>query len=313
MTITLESLVLVPCERNELIQLLSFIAAEWHQDEEVLEQRSLADWPQWCEDQGFHFELLATLVLKLESTSQASANTPTIRQHIATLGANATVVQLLDRIAEHSPQLLQSFEELMEISVADAHALNTVAGGTAKECVKDHPGVVVASAGIATFITYKITRARQRVQRMERERLRDIENDNPHDGLPQDIEAETVDADFGLHDPQATAWHLQRVLNGAPSGPFQSAVSEEVTNYVDGKVEEGVEILIQKGGSDLRSRGGSVVDDVANEAKAGAESAFGNLKQSLVESTDNAVDNFVDHQISDAKEGLVDNVVDKAL
>lgn len=83
-----------------------------------------------------------------------------------------------------------------------------------------------------------------------------------------------------------------------------------MTNFVDVKVEEGVETLIQKGGSDLRSRGGSVVDDVANESKAGAESAFGNLKQRLVKSADNAVDNFVDHQISDAKEGLVDNVVD---
>ena len=150
MSITLESIVPVQADRDELLQLLNLLNTHWHQNEEAFTNRSLAAWPQWCEDQGFRFELLKDLARNLGSTLTYPEGCPGLDQLITALGPAATTAQLLDSLDQELPQFLEGFDQLLQISQEETAALGAQAGGSAKEYIAGHPKVDLAVGVVAT-------------------------------------------------------------------------------------------------------------------------------------------------------------------
>ena len=150
MSITLESIVPVQADRDELVQLLNLLNTHWHQNEEAFSNRSLAEWPQWCADQGFRFALLKDLARNLGSTLTYPEGCPGLDQLITALGPAATTAQLLDSLDQELPQFLEGFDQLLQISQEETAALGAQAGGSAKEYIAGHPKVDLAVGVVAT-------------------------------------------------------------------------------------------------------------------------------------------------------------------
>ena len=150
MSITLESIVPVQVDRDELVQLLNLLNTHWHQNEEAFSNRSLAEWPQWCADQGFRFALLKDLARNLGSTLTYPEGCPGLDQLITALGPAATTAQLLDSLDQELPQFLEGFDQLLQISQEETAALGAQAGGSAKEYIAGHPKVDLAVGVVAT-------------------------------------------------------------------------------------------------------------------------------------------------------------------
>ena len=150
MSITLESIVPVQADRDELVQLLNLLNTHWHQNEEAFSNRSLAEWPQWCADQGFRFALLKDLARNLGSTLTYPEGCPGLDQLITALGPAATTAQLLDSLDQELPQFLEGFDQLLQISQEETAALGAQAGGSAKEYITGHPKVDLAVGVVAT-------------------------------------------------------------------------------------------------------------------------------------------------------------------
>ena len=166
MSITLESIVPVQADRDELLQLLNLLNTHWHQNEEAFTNRSLAAWPQWCEDQGFRFELLKDLARNLGSTLTYPEGCPGLDQLITALGPAATTAQLLDSLDQDLPQFLEGFDQILQISHEETAALGAQAGGSAKDKVDLAVGVVVATTVLASLglgIYAYVRRRRQQV------------------------------------------------------------------------------------------------------------------------------------------------------
>ena len=179
MTVTLESLVPLQADRDELLQLLNLLDTHWHQNEEVFSNRSLATWPQWCEDQGFRFALLRDLALNLETKLNYPKETPNLVQLTEAVGPVATTEQLLESISQHLPQFLEDFDQLFQNCQKENAAMFAQAGGTAQESIKQHPGVYTAAAavsltGVGALAWYR-RRVRQADEAVDRE-LVHVEN-----------------------------------------------------------------------------------------------------------------------------------------
>ena len=173
MSITLGSIVPVQADRDELQQLLNLLNTHWHQNEEAFTNRSLAAWPQWCEDQGFRFELLKDLARNLESTLTYPEGCPGLDQLITALGPAATTAQLLDSLDQDLPQFLEGFDQILQISHEETAALGAQAGGSAKEYITGHPkvdlavGVVATTALVGCIYAYVRRRARLAQERVD--------------------------------------------------------------------------------------------------------------------------------------------------
>lgn len=230
MSMNLDSLVPEQGDRDELIQLLNLIAIQWHQNEEAFEHRHFADWPQWCEDQGFRFDVLQAFALKLEATLIDSAGTSTISQQIRSLGSNATIPQLLDSLSEHSPHLLKAFEEVLRNSEEAERTLDAMAGGTAGKWMKNHPWVDAAAVGGATAIGIGIGRIaayHQNIQRREREVAARHENQVSAD---VDARTQTIEEDIANERPRRDS--------GSISGSEISRSMSALNKYNDKLQEE---------------------------------------------------------------------------
>ena len=308
MSITLESLVHLQADRDELLQLLSLLNTHWHQNEEAFCNRSLAEWPQWCEDQGFRFALLTDLAHNLESTLSYPEGCPGLDQLITALGPAATTAQLLDSLDQDLPKFLEGFDQLLQISQDETAALGAQAGGSGKgaEWMKDHPGVDAAVAVGGTVILgyagYRYWRARERL-------------DETIDETYESVRTESIDAE---HELQAGLWNMlvQKRLNGIQEGqnlqPLAGSGEEKADSFVNSKVTDAIRSV----GSNSLDRAKPILDgrleDVESQEIIKLQSS---LDQELEAEGRKAEDNFygkldekVDNYVSSEEEDLESEV-----
>ncbi len=326
MTATLESLVHLQADRDELLQLLSLLNTHWHQNEEAFCNRLLAEWPQWCAVQGFRFALLTELAHNLESTLSYPEGCPGLDQLITALGPAATTAQLLDSLDQDLPQFLEGFDQLLQISQDETAALGAQAGGSGKgaEWMKHHPGAdaAVAAVGIGGGIAgVAIYRARKAIQKEQQEMA--------------DYQQRVLDKATQKAKAEASAWR-QKARDEIDLYPqYESDVSldskekaEQEYNYEQYRMKKYFENgeareaeLNAKFQSEMlevekkyeRAEAGRLSDELPNsiEEKASeeVEQDLRSEEQSLLESVDIAVDDKARELVADEIAELESDVV----
>ena len=320
MSMNLDSLVPEQGDRDELIQLLNLIAIQWHQNAEAFEQRRLADWPQWCEDQGLRVEVLQAFALKLEATLIAPAGTSTISQQIRSLGSNATVSQLLDSFSEHSPHLLKAFEEVLQSSQEAVHTLDDVAGGTGGKWMKDHPWVDTAGVvGVAGVTAIGIGTYR-RIQRKKKELADQVRADADQARAGVDSRTQTIEeliesverkssdggiagSDLSRVIPRLDKYNanVQRVIDNEADNGLQRLFSRADRSSSAEKLESEAKSEVQSFSDELTQRAKSEVYSVASEEE---EILDATIIHALRTSLDKEIERMEDKMIHTAEEDL---------
>ena len=287
MSITLESIVPVQADRDELQQLLNLLNTHWHQNEEAFASRSLAEWPQWCADQGFRFALLKDLARNLGSTLTYPEGCPGLDQLITALGPAATTAQLLDSLDQDLPQFLEGFDQLLQISQEETAALGAQAGGSGKgaEWMKDHPwldaGVGATAIGVSSFVIYLKWRAKQAAKRRMLQE--------------QQIAKDRVNADtpkielFADGDDPAMIYNMRVFHSTAPKAEeLKKEARGRVGAYTDNRFPGGIDQMVTKDvNKKLRYTTGNVVK--SDKDKVNAE-VSDDITSKLIEADQGLVD-----------------------
>lgn len=132
MMVTLESLVPLQADRDELLQLLTLLDTHWHQNEEAFASRSLAEWPQWCEDQGFRACIIMDFIRNLDTLIYSDDQGSWLNQWLAPQNQSLTTDELLRITASQRPLLLENIEVVIRTAEVNSQVLTSIAGGTSK-------------------------------------------------------------------------------------------------------------------------------------------------------------------------------------
>jgi len=242
MSIALESLVPVQADRDELIQLLTLIATQWHQHDASVANRPLADWPQWCEDQGFRFDVFRSLALQLDTLAYPVVQGGQPDHWLEGLVPSLTTGELLSVLATERPLLLDMFESVASTTINDFQELVETAGGTSlgKRIGLDVgyvlTGVGVGVAGTLVWQKWQRTRA-EAAERASKDAARDVETWG--DQIHSQEEAYYQKVKLLMENPQRAEQQLQQTK--ANEGQYKSAAEQrrqEAVNELKVKLNE---------------------------------------------------------------------------
>jgi hypothetical protein len=317
MSITLESIVPVQADRDELLQLLNLLNTHWHQNEEAFANRSLAAWPQWCEDQGFRFELLKDLARNLESTLTYPEGCPGLDPLITALGPAATTAQLLNSLDQELPQFLEGFDQILQISHEETAALGAQAGGSAKGYIAGHPKVdlavgVVATTALASgglgIYAYVLRRRQQVVAELDESVRRDVSRAEStiEETLSSDIESIRSSGSFNKEEDIAKGLYQHETLRYEKI--FEAGGELLVRKMISSK---GTDYAFSVAESEMNT----INDDISERLKSASVRGEAFLDRTFTSELDHTVERMAkseEYSISEHLDNSLDNLEAKA-
>ena len=134
-------------QESELSQLLVRIATDFQQHESAFEARSLAQWPIWCEENGYSFELLCDYGNKLSSRLPSPVEVAGLRELVSSSDKSTKTAELSRKIHESYPGLIELLEQDLSARYKEVEEIGSLPGGTGHEALK------IAGIATATVLT----------------------------------------------------------------------------------------------------------------------------------------------------------------
>ena len=138
--------------RDELFSCLDFIGHAQDQNPDLLNFLTLSVLPSWLEEHGFRSDLFGRFFEAVDLATALSSPPETLFSIFSSLAPDMSALQLVDAVANRSPNVYAALLEAIEEANQSGKALGSVAGGVKKweAASKD----VLAGVGALSIIGY---------------------------------------------------------------------------------------------------------------------------------------------------------------
>ena len=138
--------------RDELFSCLDFIGHAQDQNPDLLNSLTLSVLPSWLEEHGFRSDLFGRFFEAVDLATALSSPPETLFSIFSSLAPDMSALQLVDAVANRSPNVYAALLEAIEEANQSGKALGSVAGGVKKweAASKD----VLAGVGALSIIGY---------------------------------------------------------------------------------------------------------------------------------------------------------------
>jgi hypothetical protein len=170
--------------RDELFSCLDFIGHAQDQNPDLLNSLTLSVLPSWLEEHGFRSDLFGRFFEAVDLATALSSPPETLFSIFSSLAPDMSALQLVDAVANRSPNVYAALLEAIEVANQSGKALGSVAGGVKKweAASKDVlAGVgalsIIGGAGYGGFklvshIRHRLAEAREREVEAIQEQLK---------------------------------------------------------------------------------------------------------------------------------------------
>ena len=118
--------------RDELFSCLDFIGHAQDQNPDLLNFLTLSVLPSWLEEHGFRSDLFGRFFEAVDLATALSSPPETLFSIFSSLAPDMSALQLVDAVANRSPNVYAALLEAIEEANQSAKALGSVAGGVKK-------------------------------------------------------------------------------------------------------------------------------------------------------------------------------------
>lgn len=161
--------------RDELLACLDFIGRAQQANQDLLLSQTLASFPAWLEEQGFSAQLLGSFFHDVDRIATPDSSSEPLAEIYTSLGPEASVLQLVNVVAERSPIVYEIIDQTLEEAHHLAQELGAVGGGMSKnEKIEVGVGAVFVAGGIGLLV--RAIRGGQ--DPVQARRLQELFNDN---------------------------------------------------------------------------------------------------------------------------------------
>jgi hypothetical protein len=118
--------------RDELLACLDFIGHAQDQNPDLLNFLTLSVLPSWLEEHGFRSDLFGGFFEAVDLATALSSPPETLFNIFSSLAPDTSALQLVDAVANRSPNVYAALLEAIEEANQSGKALGSVAGGVKK-------------------------------------------------------------------------------------------------------------------------------------------------------------------------------------